>query len=57
MRKTFKKAVGWAVGLSMTIAIGAGIAKNNLTEKPVYATTGSYVLTFDSNTRDRKSVV
>ena len=48
MNKLITKIVGATLGLAMAIGVGVGVA--NKEAKVVYATTGSYTLTFDANT-------
>lgn len=50
MNKLLTKIVGATLGLAMAIGVGVGAA-NNQKAKAVYATTGSYTLTFDANTK------
>lgn len=49
MKKGLTKIVGLTLGLAMAVGVGVGIASNKQAN-PVHASTGSYTLTFDSNT-------
>ena len=48
MKKILTKIVGAVLGFAMAIGVGAGIVGSKKAD-PVYASTGSYTLTFDAN--------
>lgn len=49
MNKNLTKIVGLALGLSLAVGVGAGIATSNKQAKPVYAGNITYSLSIDAN--------